>query len=283
MSEVHERELVVDGLKTVLAEAGPADADEAVVFVHGNPGSALDWHDLMGRTGEFARSLAMDMPGFGRADKPRDFAVPVEGYARFLATALNDLGVRRAHLVMHDFGGPWGLGWAGTNPDAFASAVLMNTGILMGFEMHSTGKLWARPVLGELIMAVTSRGAFTKGLSKGEARPLPPAYIDQMYDHYDRATRRTVLRLYRNRADDDVVRAASQLFRGLDRPALVLWGGKDPFVPLHHAEQQRESFPRAEVVVLEESGHWPFADDPEGTANAVVPFVRGQVGVSPAG
>ena len=283
MSEVLERELVVDGLRTVLAESGPADAEEAVVFVHGNPGSALDWHDLMGRTGEFARSLAMDMPGFGRADKPRDFALPVEGHARFLTKALADLGVKRAHLVLHDFGGPWGLGWAGLNQDAFASVVLMNTGILMGFEMHSTGKLWARPVLGELIMAVTSRGAFTKGLSKGEGRPLPPAYIDQMYDHYDRATRRTVLRLYRNRPDDDVLRAASQLFRGLDRPALVLWGGKDPFVPLHHAEQQRESFPRAEVVVLEESGHWPFADDPEGTANAVVPFVRDQVGVSPAG
>jgi pimeloyl-ACP methyl ester carboxylesterase len=185
--------------------------------------------------------------------------------------------------VLHDFGGPWGLGWAGLNQDAFASVVLMNTGILMGFEMHSTGKLWARPVVGELIMAVTSRGAFTKGLSKGEGRPVPRAYIDQMYDHYDRGTRRTVLRLYRNRANDDVLRAASQLFRGLDRPALVLWGGKDPFVPLRHAEQQRESFPRAEVVVLEESGHWPFADDPEGTANAVVPFLRGQVGVSPAG
>jgi pimeloyl-ACP methyl ester carboxylesterase len=283
MSEVRERDLVVGGLRTVLAESGPADAEEAVVFVHGNPGPALDWHDLMGRTGEFARSLAMDMPGFGRADKPRDFALPVEGYARFLTAALNDLGVERAHLVLHDFGGPWGLAWAGLNQDAFASVVLMNTGILIGFEQHSTGKLWARPVVGELVMAATTRGAFTRALKRGDARPLPPAYIDQMYDYYDRATRRTVLRLYRNRTDDDLLRAASELFRGLDRPALVVWGAKDPFVPLRHAEQQRESFPSAEVVVLEGSGHWPFADDPQGTANAVVPFLRKQAGVSPAG
>jgi pimeloyl-ACP methyl ester carboxylesterase len=277
MSEVSERELVVDGLRTVLAEAGPGDAEEAVVFVHGNPGSALDWHDLMGRTGEFARSVALDMPGFGRADKPRNFALPVEGYARFLTRALEDLGVKRAHLVLHDFGGPWGLGWAGVNQDAFASAVLMNTGILIGFELHSTGKLWARPVVGELVMAATTRGAFTKALSQGEGRPLPRAYIDQMYDHYDRATKRTVLRLYRNRPDDDVLRAASGLFRGLDRPALVVWGAKDPFVPIRHAEQQRESFPRAEVKILEESGHWPFADDPPAVADAVVPFLRAQV------
>jgi pimeloyl-ACP methyl ester carboxylesterase len=283
MSEVREREMVVDGLRTVLAESGPANAEEAVVFVHGNPGPALDWHDLMGRTGEFVRSLAMDMPGFGRADKPRDFALPVEGHARFLTTALNDLGVKRAHLVLHDFGGPWGLAWAGLNQDAFASVVLMNTGILIGFEQHPTGKLWARPVVGELVMAATTRGAWRRALSRGDARPLPPAYIDQMYDYYDRATRRTVLRLYRNRTDDDLLRAASELFRGLDRPALVVWGAKDPFVPLRHAEQQRESFPSAEVVVLEGSGHWPFADDPQGTANAVVPFLRKQAGVSPAG
>jgi pimeloyl-ACP methyl ester carboxylesterase len=102
-----------------------------------------------------------------------------------------------------------------------------------------------------------------------------------MYDDYDGATKRTVLRLYRNRPNDDVLRAASTLFRGLDRPALVLWGAKDPFVPVRHAEQQRESFPRAEVKVLPESGHWPFADDPEAVAEAVVPFLRAQF--SPAG
>jgi pimeloyl-ACP methyl ester carboxylesterase len=282
VSEVRERPLAVDGLNTVLAEAGPADADEAVVFVHGNPGPALEWHDLMGRVGEFGRAVALDMPGFGRADKPRDFALPVEGYARFLTGALTELGVKRAHLVLHDFGGPWGLAWAGLNQDAFASVVLIDTGILVGFEVHSTGRMWGTPVLGELVMAVTTRGAWRRGLARGDARPIPLADVDRMYDHIDRGTKRTILRLYRNRTDDDLLRAAAQLFHSLDRPALVLWGGKDPFVPLRHAEQQRElSFPSAEVVVLDDSGHWPFLDDPEGTAAAVVPFLKRQL--SPAG
>ena len=282
MSEVRERPYEAGGIHTVLAESGPAESTEAVVFVHGNPGSARDWHDLMGRTGDFARSIAFDMPGFGRADKPRDLAVPVEGFARFLDAALTDLGVQRAHLVLHDFGGPWGLAWAAAHQDAFASVVLIDTGILVGFELHSTGRLWARPVLGEVVMAVTNRRAFTRALAGAAGRPLPPEFIDEMYDSYDRATRRTVLRLYRNRTDDELLEAVAAMFRPLDRPALVLWGGKDPFVPLHHAEQQREiAFPSARVVVLEDSGHWPFADDPEGVAAAVVPFLRDQF--SPAG
>ncbi len=279
---VRERPVTVDGVGSRVLETGPEDATEAVVFVHGNPNSADEWRGLMRRTGHFARSIALDMPGFGKADRPgNEFKLPVEGPAGFLGDALDQLGVQRAHLVLHDFGGPWGLAWAAGHPDAFASVVLVNTGVLIGFQMHRIGKLWARPVVGELMMAVTSRRQFNKAMHEGNPK-LPQADIDTMYDDYDRGTRRIVLRLYRNRTDDELLEAAAAHFATLDRPALVVWGGADPFVPLHHAEQQRKAFPRAEVVVLQGSSHWPFLDDPEGAAAAVVPFLRGQVGAAGA-
>jgi pimeloyl-ACP methyl ester carboxylesterase len=279
---VRERPLSVDGIRSRVLETGPEGAAEAVVYVHGNPNSADEWRGLMKRTGEFARSVAVDLPGFGKADRPgSEFKVPVEGPASFLGGAFDQLGVTRAHLVLHDFGGPWGLAWAATHPDAFASVVLINTGVLKGFEMHRVGRLWARPVVGELVMALTSRRQFTKAMR--EANPkLPAREIDAMYDDYDRGTRKLVLRLYRNRTNDELLDAAAAHFAGLDRPALVVWGGSDPFVPLHHAEQQKQAFPRAEVVVLEGSSHWPFLDDPEGVAAAVLPFLRAQVAAAGA-
>jgi pimeloyl-ACP methyl ester carboxylesterase len=273
---VRERPLSVDGMRSRVLETGPDTATEAVVFVHGNPNSADEWRGLMRQTGAFARSIAVDMPGFGRADRPgNEFKVPVEGPAGFLGGALDQLGVNRAHLVLHDFGGPWGLAWAAGHPDAFASVVMINTGVLIGFEMHRVGKLWARPVVGELVMALTSRRSFNKAMR--EANPkLPQGEIDRMYDDYDRGTRKLILRLYRNRTNDDLLEAAAAHFATLDRPALVVWGAGDPFVPVRHAEQQRKAFPRAEVVVLEDSSHWPFLDDPEGVAAAVLPFLRAQ-------
>ena len=139
---VRERRLTVDGIGSRVLETGPEDAAEAIVFVHGNPNSADEWRELMGQTGALARSIALDMPGFGRADRPgKEFKVPVEGPAAFLGGALDHLGVQRAHLVLHDFGGPWGLAWAASHPDAFASVVLINTGVLIGFEMHRVGRL----------------------------------------------------------------------------------------------------------------------------------------------
>jgi pimeloyl-ACP methyl ester carboxylesterase len=273
---VRERPIRVDGVNSRVLETGSPDASEAVVFVHGNPNSADEWCDLMVRTGEFARCVALDMPGFGQADRPRDFAVPVEGFARFLGSALSQLGVERAHLVLHDFGGPWGLAWAAANPDSFASLALFNTGVLIGFEMHRVGKIWGTPVVGELFMAVTSRRAFRKAMLDANPR-LPERHVDAMYDDYDRGTRRMVLRLYRNRTNDEVLEAAAAHFSSIDPPTLVVWGAQDHYIPIQHAEAQKRAFPSAEVVVLEDSGHWPFLDDPEDSAAALLPFLRAQL------
>ncbi len=152
-----ERQITVSGLRTRLLEAGPADAREAIVYLHGNPGSAGDWVDFVGRTGAFARSVAFDMPGFGKADKPRDFEYSTLGEARFLDAALTELGIDRVHFVLHDLGGPWGVEWAASHPDRVASVALMTTGAFVDYHWHSIARIWQTPVLGELLMATANR------------------------------------------------------------------------------------------------------------------------------
>ena len=100
-----------------------------------------------------------------------------------------------------------------------------------------------------------------------------------MYDDFDRGTRRAVLELYRSVADVGAAgeRLAAAL-RPLDRPALVLWGRHDPYLPVTHAERQREAFPHAEIRVLERSGHWPFVDDPATVTAALTGFLARHAG-----
>ena len=85
---------------------------------------------------EFGRAVAIDMPGFGAAEKPANFDYSVAGYARHLGKLMAHRGVRHAHLVMHDFGGPWGLAWASNNPQAVAIVTCINTGVLSGYRWH---------------------------------------------------------------------------------------------------------------------------------------------------
>jgi pimeloyl-ACP methyl ester carboxylesterase len=68
--------------------------------------------------------------------------------------------------------------------------------------------------------------------------------------------------------------------RPLDRPALVIWGRHDPYLPVALAERQREAFPSARVEILDSSGHWPFMDDPERTERLVLEFLSTVVGAA---
>jgi pimeloyl-ACP methyl ester carboxylesterase len=105
------RILSVAGTQAPMIEAGPAGAREAVVFVHGNPGSSSDWTALVDAAGTVGRAVAVDMPGFGKAHVPPGFAGDVAAYAGFIEAARAELGIDRVHLVLHDFGGPFGLFW----------------------------------------------------------------------------------------------------------------------------------------------------------------------------
>ena len=56
-------------MSTRVQEAGPPDAREAIVFLHGSPDSSRDWDDLVAANGRFARTVAFDVSGYGKSDK----------------------------------------------------------------------------------------------------------------------------------------------------------------------------------------------------------------------
>jgi pimeloyl-ACP methyl ester carboxylesterase len=267
----------VDGVSTPVLQAGPATASEAVVFVHGNPGSSRDFDQLIAGVGDFARAIAFDMPGMGHADKGFGGTYTTDGAARFINDMLAHLGVTRVHLVLHDFGGPWALTWAATHTDRLASVTLIDTGVLTGWIPHPTALIYSQPVAGELDMATTTRPTFHAVLQAQNPRALQASFLDRMYDDFDRATRCAVLGYYR---DSITLSAPAQLsaqqaiFSKLKLPALVIWGQQDPYIPASQADNQRNSFPAAEVHVLPNTGHWPFVDEPTVTRKLVVSFLR---------
>jgi pimeloyl-ACP methyl ester carboxylesterase len=269
-------EVVIDGVRSPVLTTGDPEAAEAVVFVHGNPGPKEDWQGLLASTGEFARAIAPDMPGYGSADSPADFDYSSSGYARHLAGVLDHYGINTVHLVMHDFGGPWGLLWAIRHPEAFASATLINTGVLLDYRWHRLARIWRTPGLGELFMATTTRTGFRAVVGHDNPR-LPSSAIDRIYAASSAGhTKQAVLRLYRATLAS-AMGALREPLRELDRPALVIWGTSDAYIPWGQAGRQRESFPSARVHLLEGLGHWPFLEDPVRVSEVVLPFLREQV------
>ena len=97
----------------------------------------------------------------------------------------------------------------------------------------------------------------------------------------DPGTQRAVLTLYRATPPERFAELQEPLRRAAP-PALVIWGRHDPYLKVEQAHRQLETFPDAQVVVLERSGHWPMHDDPDGLAAALLPFLERRAAVSAA-
>ena len=279
---MRRRRVTVDGVSTVVTEAGRRGADEAVVFAHGSPNHGREWDRLLSAAGKHGRAIAFDFPGWGHADDRFGGDYTIAGASRFFGRLMSKLGVRRVHLVMHDLGGMWSLEWAMRRNAALKSVVVIDSGVLLNYVGHPTGIAWAVPLTGEASMASTTRQSFTTSVQAQNPKPLPRAFVDRMYDFFDRRTRCAALPYYRAIAarggPDPIGRRQAAELRKRRRPALVIWGEQDPYIPPSVAYEQRHAFPGARVVIIAGAGHWPFVDYPGRVEALVIPFLRRVLG-----
>jgi pimeloyl-ACP methyl ester carboxylesterase len=273
---VRESRVDVGGVSTRVIQSGPADASEAVVFLHGSPDSARDWDDLVAANGRFTRTVAFDFPGYGKSDKVAPEVQTTDGAAAYVQGVLERLGIKRAVLVMHDFGGIWGLQWATQHKQSLIGAVLINSGVLIDYAPHPLALVWSTPGAGELQMATTTRESWRASFQPNSPRGFPPGFVDRLYDDYDRASRCAILRYYRSSAQTFMTTGPAQAaaLAPLDLPALVVWGRQDQYIPVEHAEKQKRAFPHARVEIIDDSGHWPHIDNADRVRSLVVPFLK---------
>lgn len=272
-----QQTISIDGVKTVMHCDGDEASAEAVLLLHGNPGPSDDWFDVLPAIGAFARVVAPDMPGFGRADRPKAFDYTVEGYGDFLGKLIDQLGIEKVHLVLHDFGGPWGMAWAMNHPERLASLSLVNMGVLPGYRWHSLARIWRTPIAGELFQLVSTRAVLRQAVNRNNPRPLPEAFFDRIAGYADWAQKRAVLKLYRATPDlSGFSETVTTKLASSRIPCNVIWGDSDVYIPISYAEAQREAFAVAAIHTLKGCGHWPMVDDPEAFRAALLPFLKDQ-------
>ncbi|OHU78825.1 hypothetical protein BKG84_10880 [Mycobacteroides chelonae] len=252
-----------------------------MVFVHGSPGSSHDFCGLLAAVGEHVRAVALDMPGFGQADKPQDFPQNTLGHATHLGGVITELGIERVHLVLHDFGGPWGIAWALGHLSSVASITLIDTGVVTDHRWHWPARLWMTPGIGEVFARLLGIPALFKAMLsygysfKPAPTPLPADFLAHMAADFDRGTQDSVLRLYRDAQNaEEFSEFLSNTLRPHNIPSLVIWGGRDHFLPVKHAYQQRTTFPSAQILVVDKAGHWPQVTHQAETASALTNFLK---------
>ena len=239
MAAIEEGEILVDGVRAFYRRV-PGEGTP-VVYCHGNPSHGEDWVPFMERGGP---SIAIDMPGWGRSDRPdpKSFDYSMYGLSAFLERALEELGIGRRKLVVHDWGCLALIG-AQRRPDLVERLVAMNiVPLTPGFRWHWVAQVWRRRPFGEFVTATGTKRSMALAMrqARGDWSPMPDQFLDRTWRYWDKGTSRAILRLYRHADPDRLVAAGRDLGR-IDLPGAGHLGRPGPLsgAPIRRGHRRR--------------------------------------------
>jgi len=262
-------------------DEGPRSA-ETLLFLHGNPTWSFAWRRSILALSDRWRCVAPDHVGMGLSDKPRDYPYRLERHVENLERLVLALDLEAITLVMHDWGGPIGMGFARRHPGRVRALVVSNTAAFRARRLPLRLAACRVPFLGTL--AIQGFNAFVRGAAhmavekrlQGDVRA---GYALPYHGWTNRgATRAFVEDIplapgHPSHAELSVIEAALPTFA--DRPVALLWGERDWCFGPAFLEEWRRRFPHASVRCFEEAGHWVFEDEPAGYVEALEDFLEG--------
>jgi pimeloyl-ACP methyl ester carboxylesterase len=264
------------GMKMVTVENIPiqiADQGAGVptLLLHGIFDSADTWRGVTERLQANYRSLAPDLPGFGRSGEPADFDCSLPHLAQFIDHLIDALGIQEPiNLVGYDIGATYGLAWAVTHPAKVRRLAILNANFFSDYKWHPFARLWRVPVIGELVMAGLTESGFARAMLNG-APQIPPEKARAAAKLVTPAAKRMALRHYRA-LDSAVFRGWEDRLRELTSrvPTIVCWGDQDPVISPTFAER----FGAQEVHHFTQNSHWLPLEAPEALAERLDAFFR---------
>ncbi len=254
-----------------LVDEGPADA-APLLMLHGNPGWSFSFRKLIGAVSERYRVIVPDMVGFGLSDKPTDPEYhTLPRHIDNLAVLVERLELRQITLLLHDWGGPVGFGYAVAHPENIARIVATNT---WAFPMPNRNtvrlpfgvRLARSSGLGRMLDSLLSL-SITSALSAGSSAADDMTVEGYKYPAHGPAGCVATRAFWRMLGSGQADAELGRISRGLSRitaPLEILWGARDRLFSRLPAYMLRDAVKNAtDPVFLEAASHYVAEDAPE--------------------
>jgi pimeloyl-ACP methyl ester carboxylesterase len=256
-----------------------AGRGEPVVLLHGFGASTYCWRHVLPALARSHRVVAPDFYGFGATERPRDLASYTrDGQAGLVLGVLDALGIGRAHLVGHSYGGAISLWLAARHPERLASLTLVDTAAPT-FPNDRRSRLAATQPLAWLFLhgvaltpwsvrraleaSIRDRSRVTPELVQAYLAPLRVEGVDAAYRGLTMPLRAA------HAAEGPEVD-----FAHLDLPTLVVWGTEDRLVAVEDGRRETARLPHGSFVELSGIGHMPMEECPEELVRILASFLR---------
>jgi len=255
------------GARLSYLDEGPR-SDEAVLMLHGNPTWSFYYRHLVRALASTRRCIVPDHIGMGLSDKPEEYAYTLATRVADVAALVASLGLKRVHLVVHDWGGAIGFGFAAQRPELIGRITILNTAAFASPRIPARIALCKAPVLGPALVRGLNGFAWPATWMAMHRRSLSPVEKRGYLFPYDSWAHRVAVSAF----VQDIPMAPSHptwaalaaAERGLaqfrDRPALIVWGGRDFCFNDSFLERWRKELPAAECHRLADAGHYVLDD-----------------------
>lgn len=250
--------------------------DEAVLMVHGNPTWSFFYRNVVLALRGRIRCIVPDHLGCGLSEKPQDYDYTLGNHVENLGRLIDSLNLRKVHLIVHDWGGPIGLGTCLPRSEKLGKVVILNTAAFADTVIPWRIRFCRLPLIGEL--AVRGFNGFAWPATwMAVTKPMPDVVKRGFLFPYNSwanriATHRFVQDIPKGRgAHNDIalakIESALPLLR--ERPVRIIWGGQDFCFNRHYFERWQGLLPNAAADYLAEAGHYLLEDAPQQTISAI--------------
>lgn len=258
-------------------------AGPAVVLVHGNPTWSYYYRNLVKTLSSRFRVIVPDHLGCGLSDKPLDYDYTLENHIDNLLLLLNHLEIERTSMVVHDWGGPVGLGAAADEGIELEKLVVLNTAAFRSTRIPFRIRICRWPLIGKFLVQGLNGfagAAVFMAVEKKMAKEVAKGYLSP-YDSWNHrlAVYEFVKDIPMNpehRSYSTLVHIEKSLGTIKNRrvPTSIFWGGKDFCFNDYFYEQWKDHLPEAEFHYFKDWGHYVLEDGKGRIETLIDQFLR---------
>jgi pimeloyl-ACP methyl ester carboxylesterase len=252
-----------------------------VVLIHGITGSSETWAEVIEPLAEKYTVVAPDLLGHGQSAKPRgDYSLGA--YASGIRDLLGALGHGSGTIVGHSLGGGVAMQMAYQFPERCDRLVLVSSGGL-GREVHLMLRAATLPgselVLPMLASSRVLNASAAVGDFLGRLGLRAGPDLEEMWRGFsslnDRGARAAFIHTLRGIVDPggQHVNATDRLYLAQRVPTMLLWGDRDPIIPVAHGRAAQELIPGSRFETFSGAGHFPHRTDPRAFVRVLDEFI----------
>jgi pimeloyl-ACP methyl ester carboxylesterase len=244
-----------------------------LVLLHGFGGSTLSWRRVIPELASTHRVVALDQFGFGWTERPTDPALYGSGGQLALVVAVMDaLGLERAVVMGHSWGGGLALRLAAAHPERISKLILVAATDPRRSGGRRAGRMRQLLARAALRTVLLREGTIRSHLQRSV---YDPEVVDEdmVRGYLARLRVEGAGRALSGLSALPATTPPPVVLEHLDLPVLLVWGAEDRAVPPAVGERLEAAIPGARRVILERCGHLPMDEAPEEFLTVVRPFL----------